>query len=929
MADTTGQPAAHLINDLLTSGHEFTFPQVMRLARMQLDTGGRDTLPGVPWQKRVRVRPELSLAFPPADVARVEREAMDLKVTTTFLGLYGSSSPLPSFYTEDLMDEASGDSSVSRDFLDILHQRLYQLYFQCWSKYRLFIRVAEEKNPLDRERLFCLIGLGEQELRDNQPDAWSLLRYAGLLTQFPRSAEGLRALLRDALGVTELEVQQCVVRRVPIPADQRLRMGASGMRLGTTTVLGTVVSDRMGKFRILIGPLRKQQFDQFLPAAPLHRKLVALVRLYLIDPLDFDLNLTLAAHEAGPIRLGDPLGPRLGWSTWCFSARTIGEVSSRFPLALSAKQDPVAVDEEIPAPQPSTLTDYYQQELAELRELTTDYVRLHPEMAPLVSGHMADPGVERIIEGTAFLNAHLRQKLDDDFPEVIHGVMDVLQPESLRPVPASSIVVFLSKPGFMESHMIPAGIELSSVPVDGVNCRFTTRFPVEIHPLTLTDASISQPSGKAATITLSLKLHGIILSNWIVKSLRLFLAGETKQATNLYLVLLRYVKRIVIAPRMGGQQITLDPTHLTPAGFDDKSILFPTTASDVSNHRLFTEYFIQPLKFLFIDLLGWESWIERGEGSEFEIRFELDPLPFALQRVCKDDFALFATPVVNQFDHRSEPIESIGQKTEYAVKPAESQLGQFEICSVKSVTGMLNNSGQKISFKPGHQGVHQSLQAPSYQVTRRSASIGNGIDTFISIEIPHTSVAKHISSLIVELSCTNGKFPERLKTGDIFRDSDNSPVCASFTNCKPVTKSEYTFLGGNTLWKLYSQCNLNISLLNANILRSVLRLISQPFSQDAVAARLNINRIQGITGLQITAVDRLLGRSVLRGWEIRITLDGDFYDSPGDLYLFGVMLDHFLREFATESCFTRTIIEDVQSGKWYDFPVKMGKRCVI
>jgi len=123
-----------VLNELLKCGHEFSFVQVMRLARKHLDPKGEEGLPEIPWQDRVRVRPELSLAFPASDVAGVEKDGDNLRVTTTFLALYGASSPLPTFYTEDLMDEASNDESVCRDFLDIIHQRLYHLWFQCWSK---------------------------------------------------------------------------------------------------------------------------------------------------------------------------------------------------------------------------------------------------------------------------------------------------------------------------------------------------------------------------------------------------------------------------------------------------------------------------------------------------------------------------------------------------------------------------------------------------------------------------------------------------------------------------------------------------------------------------------------------------------------------------------------------------------------------------
>ena len=152
---------------------------------------------------------------------------------------------------------------------------------------------------------------------------------------------------------------------------------------------------------------------------------------------------------------------------------------------------------------------------------------------------------------------------------------------------------------------------------------------------------------------------------------------------------------------------------------------------------------------------------------------------------------------------------------------------------------------------------------------------------------------------------------------------------AEFSNCKPVTRSECINLGGNTLWRLYSHYNLNISLLNVKSLRAMLELVSQSYNHDYTAARHHTNRIQGVTDLEIKPADRLNGRSMLRGWEIRITLNRDFYDSPGDLYLFGALLDHFLRGFATESCFTRTIVEDVQGGERYEWPARMGRRPLV
>jgi type VI secretion system protein ImpG len=931
MTDTFGRATSPLMENLLQSGHEFSFVQVMRLARRFLDPRGEEGLPDVPWQDRVLIRPELSLAFPASDVTRVERLGAKLRVTATFLGLYGSSSPLPNFYTEDLLDEASSDESVIRDFLDIIHQRLYHLYFQCWSKYRLFIRVMEENNPIDRERLFCLIGLGEKELRNTVPDSWSLLRYAGLFTQNPRSSLGLKTLLREVFSFKSIRITQNVQRMVPIPADQRLSIGSSCCRLGVDAVLGSEIADQMGKFRVEIGPLSWEGFNDLVPGSPQYEKLARLVKFYLVDPLAVDLKLILAAGEARPLRLGDPAA-RLGLNTWCFSGETLGEMSTVFPLASSATEVPPPASNEyncLPErTEPCTLIDYYQKELAQLRDLANGYAEAHPNHASMISGHSTDPGVERLFEGVAFLNAILQKKIDDDFPELINNVITAMQPDYLRPVPASTTIVFTPKANCTEPQIIPAGTELKSVPLDGTPCRFTTCYPVEIHPLTLTNVSFAQPAGKSAAIILSLTLTGIALSTWKVEKLRLFLAGESKHAVNLYLVLLRYLKRIVITPTLGGHPTTLDATNLTAVGFEDRDILFSSDGTGVVNHSILHEYFIRPDRFMFLDL-RLKNWLGRGEGTEFEIRFELDSLPFILHQVSTADILLFATPAVNVFQHRAEPIDINSQHVEYQITPAENHFGHYDIQSVKSVVGLLNNTSNKISFQSGDQGSPQSALVPTYQVKRRKADIHDGLDAFLSVITPQKTVAQQITSLVVELACTNGNLPERLQIGDICKDSDNSPGFAEFTNCKTITRSECLNLGNNTLWRQFSHFNVNVALLDIRSLRAMLEQISQSYSRDYLSAKLLENRIKGITDFQIKPTDRLMGRSILRGWEIRIALDSDFYDSPGDLYLFGTLLDHFLRGFASESCFTRTIVEHVQGGSTYEWPAKMGRRALV
>ena len=937
MADTTGQPIHPLIADLLAHGHEFSFSQVLRVARMHLAAGGAQDLPEVRWQERVRVRPELSLAFPAADVSRVERGGDDggeLLVTATFLGLYGSSSPLPTHYSEDLLGEAAADYSASRDFLDLLHQRLYHLYFQCWSKYRLFLRVAEEKNPQELERLFCLIGLGERELRESVPDPTSLLRYAGLFAQ-PRSALGLQTLLRDALGVRKLEVEQCVLRRVPIPEDQRTRLGTANITLGVNTALGSEMPDLMGKFRIHIGPLSKAEFDSFLPGTPNYRKLASLIRLYIIDPLDFDLKLILAAGEAQPIRLGDPHGPLLGWNSWCFSGDTLGEVSTIFPLAQSLEQAPAQVrDTDDPGATaevalPPTLTDYYQQELARLRDLAARYAESHPELSSMVSGNVADPGVERLFQGVAFLNASLQQKLDDDLPELIQELTEALHPWNLRPVPATTIVAFTPKAELIQPLLITAGAEVASIPIQGTKCRFRTCFDVTAHPLTLLNASFCQPAGQPPSIKLELQLNGIGLSYWSPRSLRFFLGDHYPAACDLYLLLMRYLKRILISSPTNGAVIEIAPAYLKPVGFADDEAMLTKENRFLPGHLVLQEYFLFQEKFLFLDLCGLEACLTLGGTSRFRIDFELAANPPVIPQLTDNSFVLFATPVINLFDQKAKPLTFVDdqpQKICTAAKDPE----HHQIYSVHRISTFDMETVQRKECSRRGPTLGGSEVDHLCSITHSKSSSGEGFDTLLSILDQDDETPLRRIKLNVDLTCTNGTLSERLNLGDICIPTSTIPEILEFKNIKPVIRAINPDTRHNRQWRLLSAFSLNrASLELVENLRAILKLYIPVNSCNQAAVKANVKRVDALESIEARPADRVIDGSMYRGYDIRVRLSGQRFAGPGDLYLFSSVLESFLGDYVSQGCFIRLVVEETGGKSRYEWPTRLGDRRMI
>jgi type VI secretion system protein ImpH len=236
---------------------------------------------------------------------------------------------LPTFYTEDLMDEVDDETRATKDFIDIIHQRLYHLLYQAWLKYRQFQQVSEERDSGHITRLFCLLGLGEPGFREGMDNAEQLLRYLGLFSQSPRSALGLKTVLKDHLNLP-VDILPCVQRKAKIPIDQRIQLGSRNAGLGLDSFLGEEMDDRMGKFRIRVGPLDEQRYRAFIPGSELYNRLVFLTGLYVLDPLEYDIDVTMAASQAQTVCLGGSRWASLGHDTWIFSGETLGRTTSRF-----------------------------------------------------------------------------------------------------------------------------------------------------------------------------------------------------------------------------------------------------------------------------------------------------------------------------------------------------------------------------------------------------------------------------------------------------------------------------------------------------------------------------------------------------------------------------------------------------------------------
>ncbi|EBP0098891.1 type VI secretion system baseplate subunit TssG [Salmonella enterica subsp. salamae] len=282
-----------------------------------------------PTQETIRFRADASLGFPVSDISALEQDASGLfRMTTTFMGLQGSQSPLPGYYLDHLAWKSAHEQSPVGDFLDMFSHRLTQFVWHIWRKYRYHVSFRNGGTDVFSQRMYSLVGLGHRQLRDKLPINHSkMLAYAGILANPGRSPEIVCTLVAHCfdLHLSDVTLQNWQRRMVEIAPDQQNSLGCYTIKNGEKLagrsvlgnfVLGTRVPDLSGKFQLSINNLSRKQFLSFLPSGENFLPLAMFVSFVLRDQLAWDLHLGLAPDQVGIMRLGDNKSALLGWTSF-------------------------------------------------------------------------------------------------------------------------------------------------------------------------------------------------------------------------------------------------------------------------------------------------------------------------------------------------------------------------------------------------------------------------------------------------------------------------------------------------------------------------------------------------------------------------------------------------------------------------------------
>ncbi|HLQ19878.1 MAG TPA: type VI secretion system baseplate subunit TssF, partial [Tabrizicola sp.] len=492
---------------------------------------------------------------------------------------------------------------------------------------------------------------------------------------------------------------------------------------------------------------------------------------------------------------------------------------------------------------------YYEDELAHVRELATEFAAMHPTVARNLSLDAVpcpDPYVERLLEGVAYLAARTRLKVDAESSRYVRNLLDELYPDLVCPAPAMTLAVLHPGPQvqtMLDGHLVQRGTRSVAAYREGISTRatYTTTQDVTLWPIALENVDYLQDKGAInaaglnaseaeAAIRFTLTRVGPgSLAELSLDRLDLWFVGGSRGGAIFDALFGHGSAAIARAPK--GLACPLTGPSLV--GITDREGLLPRVRPSFEGYRLMREYFLMPDRFHYLRLDGLNPALRACTTGPCEVVIYLDTARPELSDLAAKDFRLFVTPLVNLFDKECNVIEIDGRSAAHVVHADRTRPRDFEIyrltnvedadsdgpdAKVEALYSVGRNRGSGLVYtterrprRPGEDELRRGQTRTSY----------TGDDLFLSIARPaDVTVTKAIRRLDIRALCTNRDLPIlddspklSLETGDpVGRIELIAPFRrprASVASALPNIVSGGESQLDDLAWRLVAQLSLN------------------------------------------------------------------------------------------------------------------------
>lgn len=469
-----------------------------------------------------------------------------------------------------------------------------------------------------------------------------------------------------------------------------------------------------------------------------------------------------------------------------------------------------------------TLLDHYNEELRYLRQGGASFARENPQVAARLGLHadkVTDPFVEQLLEGLAFLTARIHARMDREGAEFARQALARLAPAFCQIVPSITSFSFrpdLTSPDAQRSRCIERGsIVHAQLPGRNRPVQFSTIRPVHLLPLRVAAAECALSThGLPNTVASNLQsMRAVVRIRFDVEGnstladlhrgtaqapgvsrppISLTFGGDAPLAYETHRTLLSQAEQVYLLAHDGrlDHVVALGPTALrmpANAGWLNEEL------GGLQGVQALREYFAQPHAFLSVDLHGTESIQQRcPTARSFELIVGLKGEPQRLLgRLVPSMIHLFATPVVNLYERRLDPLAYDPGVTSHWIPVDRMRPCDHHLYALSTVDAIAS-SGKKtrLSAVFGGAGCGQMQAGGYFSLVRKglesaatACDASNWSRDHIVIEMPPSfeREGEHISSVqMIGQVCDCGWDRDAVLTAPLTFDE---PVGVSHIDC--------------------------------------------------------------------------------------------------------------------------------------------------
>ncbi|HBZ14752.1 MAG TPA: type VI secretion system baseplate subunit TssF [Pantoea sp.] len=584
---------------------------------------------------------------------------------------------------------------------------------------------------------------------------------------------------------------------------------------------------------------------------------------------------------------------------------------------------------------------YFDGEMRYLKEAGLEFSQAFPELGRVLgldgTPVTRDESVERVFQGFSLMMAKLRQKIDDDIPELTEPLLSQLLPIINRTLPSSAIVELT--PAAPDLHVrkeiLPAESELLTQPFgnDRQRCAYRTVRDLQIHPFALAAVSLFTLQEGQQALRLRFTLPALTENrpaDWY--NISLYLNGDRVLQSALYLALSRQVKHVNVRFWQDSPEPMPVKVEFVPRWqAENDASLWPESDSPAlcGEVRPWLEYFTAPQRFFFMQLRGMETLRLPPDTTSFDIEITLsERWPYDLA-VPTDAIRMHTVPVINLFRLLAQPLTVTTAVHDYRLRPHRLSDGHTEIYALNDVAEVTEDNTE-FSYVPYSQfrqkgGMLQYAENwPDRYYHTRMYRDTSGLNETILMLGGRTHEEQDGLKMCLNMTCTNGAYPRMALQESVF-DGD---MALGNLELKCATRSRpsmpyYPPNAERYQWKVLSLLHPRAiaGLMEIDTLRHALGLLDWTHDPN------NARRIAGITEVGYTP-----SHYPAEGWHgvaIRVTLDETQFFGHGDALLFCEVLEQFYTQYADIRRFTQLTVTLSQSGTQWVWPERRLKRILF